>query len=404
MSKKYQELVASIDIGSSNILVLIADKNQSRIKIIGSGSTKSKGIKKGVVVNIQTAVEVIKKAISEAENMAGYSLSSITSGISGTGLRGLNSNGRISINYDVVDDNDVMRVLQSAEAITLPATQDIIHATPRSYKIDSTTEADDPVGMHGDILEAEVHIITHEKSCIKNISQSIYQCGVEVENTIPNIIATSQGILTQDEKTLGACVIDIGGGTTDIAIFDGGSIGYTSVIAISAHEVTTDIMQAFSTNQSISESLKKDYGYALAGLIKEEELIDVKQIGDSQIKKLSSRTLAEVIEARYEEIFNEIKQVLFKAGLDQKITSIVLTGGGAKISGCAHLAESIFNKPSRIGEIKQIEAGDNLGNDPSYSVVMGLLLSQETVLRKNNHPSWKPGVIGMVKKIFSSKF
>ncbi len=385
MSKNHPEIIASIDIGSTNILVLIARKDETGVHILGIGNAKSEGIKKGIVVNIQTSVTAVKEAISQAENMAGHKLSSIISGVSGIGIKSLNSSGRISIKYDMVDENDVMNVLQSAEAITLPATEEIIHTTPRTYMIDSDIEADDPIGMHGAILQAQVHVITNEKSCIKNTNQSVYQCGVRVEETIPNIIAASNAILSNDEQSLGVCMIDIGGGTTDVAIFENGSICHTSIIPLCAHEVSTDVMYAFGTTQEVAETLKKDHGYALAALIDLETLIDVEYIGDSESKKLSSRTLSEVIEARYEEIFNEVKVVLSKSGFEQKIASIVLTGGGSKIQGCTKLAENLFSKPVRIGVVKSINGAENLENSPDYSVVMGLLLTQNNIRRQGLH-------------------
>ncbi len=373
------EYIVSIDIGSSKIVVLVAQKQDTGIELVGTGLVESSGIKKGLVVNIQSALAVIEKAIIEAETISKIGLKAAIIGLSGTSMCGMNSTGQVKIHYQVINNHDIARVLQNAEAITLPANQEIIYTTPRSYTIDDNTQADDPIGMHGEILTAQVHLIISDKSNLKNITKSINQAGINVTSIMPNIIACANASLSEDEKRTGVCVADIGAGTTDIAIFFDGKIYHSEIIDNAAYEVTTDIMHAFSMNEEKAEEIKIQHGCALAEMVSSDANIDIRHIGDDAVRKLSLHTLAEVIEARYEDIFSEIAMALKNNNCKNKISTLVLTGGGANIKGCSRLAERYFSKPARIGNSYGINGADNISNNPSYAVAIGLLLPNENV-------------------------
>ncbi len=380
------EIIVSLDIGSTKVLAIVAEKTTDGIHILGYGKKDSDGVKKGIIVNIDKVVIAIKSAIRDAELMAGCEINTVYAGISGDHVDSLTSGGRISILNGEIDKDDVTRVIQSAEAISIPANRDVIHVLVQSFVIDGKTEVDNPIGMHGDILEAKVHIVTGEISTIKNIAKSIAQCGLEIVSTILEPLAVSYTVLNNDEKDLGVCVVDIGGGTTDIAIYVNGSLQHTAVFPIAGISVTNDIMYAFNASQENAEKLKKKHGFALAELIKEEKFIEVEHMSDSEMHKLSNRTLAEVIEPRYEEIFTQIKNNLQLEGYENLIPSgFVLSGGGSKIKGCTHLAESIFNKPVRLGNNDGVKGLDNMKSNTTFSTAIGLILfSQDKKMHSYN--------------------
>ncbi len=391
MPKKNNEVIASIDIGSAKILVLVAELDSTGLHILGIGSAHSDGIKNGVVVDIDAVVSAVKRAVSEAEHVSNICIDFIIAGVSGLYINSLNSTGRISIRHGEVDESDVARVLQSASAITLPANQEILHTLPRIFILDGTAKINHPIGMHGSILEAQVHIVTNEKSSSKNIVKSITQCSIDVTHQVFNALAASKSALTRDEKKLGVCLIDIGSDITDVIIFSGHAVCYSAVLPIAGNLVTTDVMYAFTISQQMAETLKLEHGCALAESVDKEHYIGVANVEGADSKKLSSYMLAEVIEARYEEIFTEVRKLLQASGYDSSIASgIVLTGGAAKIKHCTRLSERIFNKPTRIGENHGILGADHLGSDPSYSVVSGLLMCDNKLsydvnkFKKNN--------------------
>ncbi len=381
------KIIASIDIGSSKIVVLVSQYQDGIFNILGIGTKKSDGFKKGAVVDIASIVPVIKDTISEAENMSGYQINEVIAGISGCGIKSVESTGSVSIRYGEVDEYSISRALRDAENITMSANQEILHVFPNYFVINNLSEVDNPLGMHGDDLKAHVHIITNDKNITQNTIKSISQCGVDVANTILNIVAVSESLLTKDEKNSGTCVIDIGYDTTDIAIYKDSSICYTEVLDIAGNSVTNDVAYAFSASQDDAEGFKVNHGYALEKLISEEIFIDVQYSGDSQAKQLSSRTLSKVIEARYEEIFNLIKKSLETKNYINLVDAVVITGGGAKIKGCANLAEIIFNRPVRIGTIginDNIKGADHLNNDSCYTTSIGLLVFSQNKNINNN--------------------
>ena len=381
MSKR-KEIFASIDIGSSKVLVLVAELTEGTFNILGLGYVNSSGVKDGNVVDIKSTTDDIKKAILEAENISGYEIEEIITGISGVGITSLNSKGSVSIRDDKVQDYDIMRSLQRAEEVLLPADKEILHTIKQCFIIDDSAEIKDPIGMYGNNLIANIHVIAKDKYSIKNIASSISQCDVDICQNVLNIIASSEALLGTDEKNGGVCVIDIGKDTTDIAIFCNGFIYHTETITIAGQSVTNDIAYAFSTTYDIAENLKIKYGYALASTISEDIFIDVASVIDAKTRQLSSRTLAEVIEPRYEEIFANIKSILEMKNCNNIVTSIILTGGSTKIKACNDLAQMIFGKPSKIGSIVNVRGADNFDN--SYSSAVGLLLFSKN---RTNHTS-----------------
>ena len=393
MLKNNNDVIASIDIGSDKILVLVAERDSAGLHILGIGSAHSDGIKNGVVVDIDVVVNAVKCAVSEAEHVSNICIDFITAGVSGAHILSLNSSGRTSIRHGEVDESDIARVLQSASAITLPANQEILHVLPNIFILDGADKINRPIGMHGSLLETKVHIITNERPSNKNIVKSITKCSIDVTHQVFNALAASKSVLTKDEKNLGICLIDIGSDITDIIVFSGNAICYSAVLPIAGNLVTNDIMYAFSISQQVAQSLKLEHGYACAELVDKDHYIDVADTEDTDSKRLSAYTLAEVIEARYKEIFTEVKKLLHTGGYDSSITSgIVLTGGATKIKNCTHLAERVFNKPARIGENRGILGADHLVADPSYAVVIGLLMCSNNLdygannAKKNN---WK---------------
>lgn len=403
MAKK--EIIASIDIGSANIVVLIAQYQDNGVfNVLGVGTEKSLGIKNGYLVDISAAVIAIKSAISEAENISGYQIGEIIVGLSGPGIYSVNSSGRVSVRHNEVEDYDIKRALQEAEAVTLPANQEILHTLPSHFVIDAATKVDNPLGMHGDVLEAFLHIITNEKHTTKNIAKSVSQCGVDISRTILNIVAISELLLTRDEKAAGVCVIDIGCDTTDIAVICNNHICHSEILNIASKSVDNDVAYAFSVSQSDAENLKINYGYALSSSIDSEILIDIKQINDERVCNLSSMTLAEVVEARYEEIFTKVADILQVKDLNNSVKSIVLSGGGVKIKACVDLAESVFNKPARIGVGANIEGADHCINDPSYVAGIGLLVysKSKNIYNYSKNNNWRENnVFSRMGKWFS---
>ncbi|SFV57090.1 Cell division protein FtsA [hydrothermal vent metagenome] len=377
MSKKNKqnEIVVSLDIGSSKVLVIVAENTEEGLRVLGYGMEPSLGVKQGVVVHMDETIKAISKAVETASLVSDVRIDVVSVGISGTHISSLNSKGRVSISHNEVDKDDIRRVLTNAEAITIPANQEILHVLPQSFIIDSKTNLDEPLGMHGDVLEAKAHVVTGDSSAIKNIVKSVEQCGLKASDIILEPLAAAESCLTKDEKDLGVCLLDIGSGITNISVFVNGSIVHTNVLPIAGGLVTDDLVYAFTTSYKNAEVLKKQHGCALAELIKDEELIEVEHISDGQMRKLTKRTLAEVIEARYDEIFTAVKDDLKLNGYESLISAgIVLTGGAANIDGCSYLAESIFNKPVRLAQNKSVTGLDNMIVNPSFSVGIGLLL------------------------------
>ncbi len=377
MAKKTERnLLVGLDIGTSKVVAIVGKiTSDRRVEIVGIGSHPSRGLKKGVVVNIESTVQSIQRAIEEAELMAGCQIHSVYAGIAGSHIRSLNSHGIVAIRDKEVTQGDVDRVIDAARAVAIPADQKILHVLPQEFVIDNQEGIREPVGMAGVRLEAKVHLVTGAVSAAQNIVKCVRRCGLDVEDIILEQLASSYAVLTEDEKDLGVCIVDIGGGTTDIAIFTEGSIKHTAVIPIAGDQVTNDIAVALRTPTQYAEDIKIKYACALTQLASPDESIEVPSVGDRPPRRLARQTLAEVVEPRYEELLSLIQAELRRSGFEDLCAAgVVLTGGSAKMEGAIELAEEIFHMPVRLGVPQHVAGLVDVVRNPIYSTGVGLLL------------------------------
>ncbi len=377
MTKKMDKnLIVGLDIGTSKVVAIVGEiSSEDDIEIIGLGSSRSRGLKKGVVVNIESTVHSIQRAIEEAELMAGCEIHSVFAGIAGSHIRSLNSHGIVAIRDHEVGMGDVDRVIDAARAVAIPADQKILHILPQEFVIDHQEGVKEPIGMSGVRLEAKVHIVTGAVSAAQNIIKCVRRCGLEVDDVILEQLASSYAVLTEDEKELGITLVDTGGGTTDIAVFTDGAIHHTAVIPIAGDQVTNDIAVALRTPTQHAEDIKVQYACALTQLANSEETIDVPSVGERPSRRLARQTLAEVVEPRYEELFTLVQAELRRSGFEDLVAAgIVLTGGSSKMEGVVELAEEIFHMPVRIGMPQHVSGLADVVKNPIYSTGVGLLL------------------------------
>lgn len=381
-----KNLIVGLDIGTSKVVAIVAEVSNN-IKILGIGSSLSRGLKKGVVVNIESTVNAVQHAVEEAELMAGCEIQSVYAGIAGSHIRSINSNGIVGIPDHEVTTSDLERVIDSARTVELPDNQRMLHVLPQEFVIDQQEGVKDPIGMSGVRLEAKVHIVTASNSAAQNIIKCVRRCGLKVDDLILEQLASSYAVLTEDEKELGVCMIDIGGGTTDIAIFIKGSIYHTAVIPIAGDQVTNDIAIALHTPTQYAEDIKIQYACALTQLANSEETIDVPSVGDRPPRCLSRQTLAEVVEPRYEELFTLVQEEIQHSGFANSMAAgIVLTGGSAKMEGVVELAEEVFHMPVRLG-LPQHDSGlVDIVKNPIYSTGVGLLLFSYKTIQEGLAP------------------
>ncbi len=368
-------MIVGLDIGTSKVVAIVGEISaEGGLEIVGIGSHRSSGLKKGVVVNIESTVQSIQRAIEEAELMAGCQIHSVYAGIAGSHIRSLNSHGIVAIKDREVFSQDLDRVIDAAQAVAIPADQKILHILPQEYLIDEQEGVKEPMGMSGVRLEAKVHLVTCAVNAAQNIEKCIRRCGLEVEDVILEQLASSYAVLTDDEKELGVCMVDIGGGTTDIAIFTEGSIRHTGVIPIAGDQVTNDIAMALRTPTPHAEEIKIKYACALAKLTGPDETIKVPSVGDREPRDLSRQALAEVVEPRYDELFTLVQAELRRSGFEDLVAAgIVLTGGTSKMEGVIELAEEIFHMPVRLGTPQNVSGLTDIVNNPIYSTGVGLL-------------------------------
>ena len=377
MTKKAEKnLIVGLDIGTSKVVAIVGEvKPEREIEVIGIGSHPSRGLKKGVVVNIESTVQSIQRAVEEAELMAGCEIHSVHAGIAGSHIRSLNSHGIVAIKDSEVAYGDVERVIDAARAVAIPADQKILHILPQEFIIDEQEGIKEPVGMSGVRLEARVHMVTGAVSAAQNIVKCVRRCGLEVDDLILEQLSSSYAVLSDDEKELGVCLVDIGGGTTDIAIFTDGSIRHTAVIPIAGDQVTNDIAVALRTPTQHAEDIKVKYACALTQLAADDETIEVPSIGDRPARRLSRQTLAEVVEPRYEELLTLVQAELRRSGFEDLIPGgVVLTGGSSKMEGLIDLAEEVFHMPVRLGVPQYITGLVDVVRNPIYATGVGLLL------------------------------
>jgi cell division protein FtsA len=368
-------IIVGLDIGTSKVVAIVGEINpEGRLEIIGLGSHGSKGLKKGVVVNIESTVQSIQRAIEEAELMAGCQIQSVYAGIAGSHIRSMGSHGIVAIRDREVFQPDIDRVIDAAQAVAIPADQKILHILPQEFIIDTQEGVKEPLGMSGVRLEAKVHLVTCAVNAAQNIEKCIKLCGLGVDDIILEQLASSYSVLTEDEKDLGVCMVDIGGGTSDIAIYTEGAIKHTAVIPIAGDQVTNDIAMALRTPTQNAEEIKIKYACALGSLAGENETIKVPSVGDREDRSLSRQAIAEVVEPRYEELFTLIQAELRRSGFEDLIPAgIVLTGGASKMEGVVELAEEIFHMPVSIGKPKNVAGLADIVRNPIYATAVGLL-------------------------------
>ena len=373
---KGKQYITALDIGTSKVVAIIGEvQPDNQIHIIGFGQETSHGLKSGMVNNIDATTQTIKKAIREAEVMADYQVHSVTTGIAGNHIRSLNSQGVVKIKDGEVTQSDIDRAIETAKAVNIPADHKILHTVVQEYIIDNQPGVKEPIGMSGVRLDTRVHIVTGASNAVQNIHKCIEQCQLEMDDIFLQPLMSAQAILTEDEKELGVCVIDIGGGTTDIAVYLNGAIRHTAVIPVAGDLISSDLAQALRTPLLAAEYIKTHYGAAQVHMEGLDEMVEVPGVGDRQPRQISRRVLASVIGPRVEEILELTLNDLRRSGFpeDVLVSGIVLTGGVSLLAGIVDLAEEIFNLPVRVGVPPQIEGVSAGIRNPRYATAIGLL-------------------------------
>jgi cell division protein FtsA len=397
MAKENRNLVVGLDIGTSKVAALVAELGpDGTLEVLGMGNHESKGLKKGVVVNIESTVAGIQRALEEAELMADCKIASAFTGIAGSHIRSFNSTGMVAVKDREVSAIDVERAVETAKAVNIPTDQQILHVLRQEFIIDGQEDVREPVGMSGVRLEVKVHIVTGAVSAAQNIVKCVRRCGLDVNDLILQPLASARAVLSDDERDLGVCLVDIGGGTTDLAIFTHGAIRHTAVIPIAGDQITNDIAMALRTPTAEAETIKMRHGVALRQLADANEMIEVPGIGDRAPRVMSRQTLAEVIEPRAEELFSLVQQVLRESGYEELLSSgIVLTGGSSMMQGMVELGEEIFHMPVRIGMPRYSGGLADVVRSPRYATAMGLLLEGASQLQQGR-VSKQSGSVGAV--------
>ncbi|WP_353438988.1 cell division protein FtsA [Polynucleobacter sp. UK-FUSCHL-C3] len=409
MSKDNRDLLVGLDIGTSKVVALVAELSpEGQFNVLGLGQTSSKGLKKGVVVNIEATVQSIQKALEEAELMSDRRIIQVFTGIAGNHIVSFNSSGMVAIRDKEVGAGDVERVLETAKAINIPTDQQILHILIQEFIIDGQEDVREPIGMSGLRLEVKVHIVTGAVSAAQNIVKCVRRCGLEVNDLILQPLASSLAVLTDDEKELGVVLIDIGGGTTDIAIYSQGSIRHTAVIPIAGDQITNDIAMALRTPTIEAEDLKIHHGVAKQELADVTAMIDVPGVGDREPRPMSKQALAAVIEPRVEELFTLVRNIVRESGYEDMVSSgIVLTGGTSMMPGMVELAEQVFLKHARIGSPEYRGHLHEVLRSPRYSTGLGLLMEGQAQLmrgRRSLQGGNFQGVVSRMKEWFTGNF
>jgi cell division protein FtsA len=376
-ARENNKLIVGLDVGTSKIAAIVAEiRPEGGFEIIGMGSHPSRGLKKGVVVNIETTVSAIQRALEEAELMADCKIREVYTGIAGSHIKGFNSQGMVAIKDKEVVQMDIDRVIETAKAVQIPNDQQILHILNQEFIIDGQEDVREPLGMSGVRLEAKVHIVTGAVSAAQNIIKCVRRCGLEVRDLILQPLASALAVITDDEKDLGVCLVDIGGGTTDVAVFTHGAIRHTAVIPIAGDQITNDIAMALRTPTKDAEDIKQRFGCALSQLADPQEMVEVPGVGDRVSRELSRKTLAEVIEPRVEELYSLVQAELRRSGYEELLSSgIVITGGSSVLQGMVELGEEIFHMPVRIGQPNYSGGLAEVVRHPRYSTGVGLLLA-----------------------------
>jgi len=382
-----RNLLVALDIGTSKIVTLVAEITpEDTLNLIGMGSHPSRGLKKGVVVNIESTVNAIQRSLEEAELMADAKIREVITGIAGSHIKSFNSHGMVAIKDKEVSQYDIDRVIETARAVNIPMEQQVLHILEQEFIIDGQGGVRQPSGMSGMRLEVKVHIVTGAVSAAQNIMKCVRRCGLEVSDLMLQPLASADAVLLDDERDLGVCLVDVGGGTTDIAVFTDGAIKHTSVIPIAGDQITNDIAMALRTPTKDAEELKIVHGVALRQLASANEMIEVPGVGDRGPRELSRQTLAEVIEPRVEELYSLIQRELRSSGLEELLSSgIVITGGSSLMRGMVELGEEVFHMPVRVGLPNYSGALAEVVRSPRYSTGMGLLLAGLDQVKRGRH-------------------
>lgn len=406
-----KDLLVGLDIGTSKIVALVAQikPEDDQLEVIGIGEAASRGLKRGVVVNIESTVNAINMALSEAELMADCKIHEVFTGIAGSHIRGINSHGMVAIKDKEVTQADMDRVIETASAVNIPTDHQVLHILSQEYVIDGQEDVKEPLGMSGVRLEVRVHIVTGAVSAIQNVSKCVRRCGLNMGDVILQPLASSYAVLSEDEKALGVCLIDIGGGTTDIAVFIDGALRHTAVIPIAGDQITNDIAMALRTPTKDAEDIKIAHGCALRQLTDPQQMIEVPGVGERGIRKMSKHTLAEVIEPRVEELYSLVQAELRRSGFEERLSSgIVITGGSALMKGMMELGEEIFHLPVRVGVPRYVGGLAQIVKNPRFSAAVGLLLVAQELYERVPRERFKNnalmGVFGKLKNWFQSNF
>jgi len=409
-ARENNRIIVGLDIGTSKIAAIVAEiRPEGGFEIIGMGSHPSRGLKKGVVVNIETTVSAIQRALEEAELMADCKIREVYTGIAGSHIKSFNSQGMVAIKDKEVAQMDIDRVIETAKAVQIPNDQQILHILNQEFIIDGQEDVREPLGMSGVRLEAKVHIVTGAVSAAQNIIKCVRRCGLEVKDLILQPLASALAVISEDEKDLGVCLVDIGGGTTDIAVFTHGAIRHTAVIPIAGDQITNDIAMALRTPTKDAEDIKQRCGCALSQLADPQEMVEVPGVGDRGPRELSRKTLAEVIEPRVEELYSLVQAELRRSGYEELLSSgIVLTGGSSVLQGMVELGEEIFHMPVRIGKPNYSGGLAEVVRHPRYSTGVGLLLAGVQQYRSREMARMQIGpfqqVVERMRSWFSGNF
>ena len=370
-----ENIIVGLDVGTTKICAVVGEVSGKEINIVGIGTHPSIGLRKGVVVDIESTVESIQKAVEEAELMAGCEISSVFAGIAGGHITGFNSRGIVAIKGKEVIQNDVDRVIDAARAVAIPMDREVIHVIPQEYIVDDQGGIKNPVGMSGVRLEAKIHIVTGAVTSAHNIVKCANRSGLDVCDIVLEPLASGEAVLTDEEKDLGAALLDLGGGTSDLAIFYAKNIKHTFVLSLGGNNLTNDIAIGLRASTAEAEKIKKKYGTCITRNISPEETIEVPGMGGRTPRKIPRQILGEILEPRVEEIFTLIQREVYRAGMEKIITSgVVLTGGTSLLDGGVEIAESIFNLPARLGKPRGISGLVDVVNNPMYATGVGLVL------------------------------
>ncbi len=368
------DLVIGLDIGTTKICAVVGEVTEDGVDIVGIGTSPSTGLRKGVVVNIEETVKSVQKALEEAELMAGCEIRSVYAGIAGSHIKGFNSHGVIAVKGGEVTQKDVERALEAASAVAIPLDREVIHTLPQEFIVDDQRGIIHPLGMAGVRLEVKVHIVTGAVTSAQNIVRSCHRSGLDVSDIVLEALASAKAVLTEEERELGVALVDLGGGTTDIAIFANDTIKHTGVLALGGQNLTNDIAFGLRTPMASAERIKVKYGCAMVDLVQNDEVIEVSTVGGREPRRLSRQLLAEICQPRMEEVLDLVDQELTRSGCKHLISAgVVLTGGSALIDGCQELAEQVFNLPTRIGYPRNVGGLKDVVNSPKYATAVGLL-------------------------------